>query len=81
MIVSRRSLLRLSWRGLNVSCSVVCNQGGAANAAEIFIVVAGSAKAAAFSCIWLRMLCTIVHGRYNSFIEFLECGAAVKVNC
>ena len=41
-------MLRLSWRGLNVSCSVVCNQGGAANAAEIFVVVSGSVKAAAF---------------------------------
>ena len=48
LIVSRRSVLRLSWRGLNVSCSVVCNQGGAANAAEFFVVVAGSVKAAAF---------------------------------
>ena len=45
LIVSRRSLLRLSWKSLNVSCSVVCDQGGAA---EIFVVVAGSVKAAAF---------------------------------
>ena len=48
LIVGRRSLLRLSWRGLNFSCSVVCNQGGAAKAAEIFVVVADSIKAAAF---------------------------------
>ena len=40
--------MRLSWWGLNVNCSVVCNQGGAANAFEIFVVVTGSVKAAAF---------------------------------
>ena len=40
--------MRLNWRGMNVSCSVVCNQGGSANAAETFVVVAGSVKAAAF---------------------------------
>ena len=39
LIVGCRSLLRLSSRHLNVSCSVVCNQGGAANAAEIVIVL------------------------------------------
>ena len=48
LIVGRRSLLRLSWRDLDVSCSVVYSQRGAANAAEIFIVVAASVKAAAF---------------------------------
>ena len=48
LIVSRRSVLRLSWRGLNVSCSVVCNHGGAAKAAKVFVSVAGSVKAAAF---------------------------------
>ena len=31
--------------GLSVSCSVVCNPGGAAITAEIFVVVAGSVKA------------------------------------
>ena len=37
--------MRLSWRGLSVSCSVGCNPGGAANAAEFYVVVAGSGKA------------------------------------
>ena len=41
-------MLRLSWRGLKVSCSVVRNKGGAGKAAEISVVVAGSVKAAAF---------------------------------
>ena len=48
LIVSRKSALRSNWRGFNVICSVFCNQGGAANAAEIFVVVAGSVKTAAF---------------------------------
>ena len=48
LIVGRGDLLTLSWRDLDVTCSVVCNQGSAANAAEIVIVVAASVKAAAF---------------------------------
>ena len=44
-MVGQRSLLSLSWCGLSVNCGVVCNPGGAANAAEFFVVVAGSGKA------------------------------------
>ena len=50
LIVGQSMLLRLSWRDLGVSCSVVCSQGGAANAtkAKIVFVVAGSVKAAPY---------------------------------
>ena len=37
--------------GLSVSCSVVCNPGGAAIAAEIFVVVAGSVKRMHCTCL------------------------------
>ena len=43
-----RGLFMLSWKDFDVNCSVVCNQGDAANAAEIVIVVAASVEAAAF---------------------------------
>ena len=47
-MVDRLGLFRLSWRDMDVRCSVVYNQGGAANAAETVIMVAASVKAAAF---------------------------------
>ena len=48
LIIGQRSLLRLSWRDLDVSCSVVCNQGGRAIAGGILVLVAASVKAASF---------------------------------